>query len=278
MVSAEHGLFETVRSETDMSIARSSVSFVGTAIGYRTYGGAIIDDDITDCWYNTCQDLAGEVMSVVLRVDNAIEGVEDRQLFEEIYGVGDGDCGPEFQPGQRYLYGGGTFGAVPLPDPPTVEQLAHWRDLARLPAWPRPRDVSEVRGAFGVAPDEIVAALAAYRPSRAFVARIVQFRLDDASLTTTSPCNDQLAPECVAFKRRMVSLLVAPETAVAGEPPPGTTEVPFGGPFGWLDAPSQYLPATGRLLLVMGRFETYLLASPPDEAVLDEWRRAARAR
>lgn len=281
-------------------IASSRLSFVGTVVGFRTYTGDLIEQEIEDCWTEACVALMGQVMSVVFIVEHAIEGTEPGQFYEELYSVGDGDCGPLFSYGSRYIYTTAFAGSELLPDEPTPAQLDYWRSLVRPNPVPVPIDNPTDTGPDCLTrPEDIPAALAPLRafvinppwigppreielPRQAFVARIVALRLEDSTLTgDTSPCDDLASPECLAFRERIVSILIDTETIISGEAAIGRRELPI-----WGQAPENigcHLPRPGQIYLLGSIYGwggaaplRALLASPPDDAQLNQWREAAR--
>jgi hypothetical protein len=116
-------------------LADSRIAFVGTVRGFRNDATELVTRSI-DCWHDPdyaafeCEAFLSTVISVVLSVDHAIKGIEAARFYEEYYDTGDGDCGPDFEFGKRYLYTDQFFGVEELADEPTKDQLAHWRAAA----------------------------------------------------------------------------------------------------------------------------------------------------
>lgn len=103
----------------DENIAASQKAFIGTVRGFRSYSGEVIEKDI-ECWRDpsysdeACDALTSSVMTAILSVDHAIKGIEAGRFYEELYDTGDGDCGPWFSYGKRYMYNTRIFGVEEL--------------------------------------------------------------------------------------------------------------------------------------------------------------------
>lgn len=259
----------------DENIASSDRVFVGTVLGWRTYDGTLLEQSI-DCWDDAsytreqCDALLGSVMSVVLSVDHAIKGIESGRLYEELYDAGDGDCGPYFQFGKRYIYTSAIFGVDELPEEPTPQQLGYWAGLTE-PRSPelqeRPRPLCEPSD-----DSEVVADLA--RSDEAFVATVTSVRTDDTStVTDLSACRTPGSAACHALEDRVVSIQVDVQASVKGDTVLGHHEIGF-----W----SCPLPAIGQTYLLGGGSVGWYnldqprlpLSTPPTAADVEGWRLA----
>ncbi len=263
-------------------IATARVSFVGTVVGYRNSSGVLIEKNVQDCVMG-CRDLADGVITVVLSVEHQIEGVEAGRFYEVGYDLGDGDCGPWFEAGHRYLYTSTLFGSPELDAAPSAEQLAYWRSLVE----PNP-PLTTTHRVDGPEPDcvpppedDILTALAPYfgngyiSPEDAYVARVVQLRLDDATLTDdTSPCDDVATPDCAAFFRRIVTVVVDIEAVVSGDRALGQAEMIFAGSYS-RGPGAGCVPKVGlRHLMTDNGWPGFPLPDFPDEDQLNQWRAA----
>lgn len=259
----------------DDNIASSDRVFVGTVQGWRTYDGTLLEQSI-DCWDDAsyseerCDELLASVISVVLSVDHAITGIEPGRLYEELYGAGDGDCGPYFQFGKRYIYTNAIFGVDELPEEPTPQQLAHWASLIE----PRAPEVDDNPRPLCEPSDEstVIADLAS--SNDAFVGRVTSVRTDDAStVTDVSACRMPDSAACQALEDRVISIQVDVQASVKGDTGPGHHEIGF-----W----SCPLPPIGQTYLLGGSWDGWynldhprlLLSAPPSEADIEGWRLA----
>lgn len=270
----------------DENIAASTRTFVGTVKGWRTYSGDVLEQSI-DCWDDEtvsredCDALLNSIMSVILSVDHAIRGIEAGRLYEELYGTGDGDCGPYFQYGRRYIYNTGIFGVEELPLEPSDKLLEHWRNLK--PPEARHADVlhRQYERQCTTGDDaEVLADLA--ESTDAFVATVRSVRTDDTKLTEDlSVCVDQGTEACSAFAKTIVSVRIDIEHSIKADASRGLEvgeqEIGF-----WpVECP---LPVPGQQYLIGGFWNRAWvsldqprkpLSRPPSDAQLAAWRAAA---
>lgn len=264
----------------ERAVTAASRSFVGTVIAYRTTSGELIAGDPFVSDYDV-------LLSWVFRIDYAIEGMDPGvTLFEEPYA--ESSCGSYFSFGSRYIYSDGGWDSVFLPEEPTPDELAHWRTIAAADPAPEPEPPAAPDPGCLTPPEDILDALGRTRPTeqpiRAYIARVLGYRLDDTTLTADmSPCADPAAAACAAFERRITSIVVDIEAVVTGDPSAlGHRE--FIHPWSYFEACP--MPEPGQLyLLGVGRYEPahaaeprVLLATPPDAAQLAQWRAAGRVR
>lgn len=267
----------------DENIAASERVFVGTVKGFRLYSGEVIEKSI-ECWEDPaygpgeCEVFSWSIMTVILSVDHAIKGIGPGRLYEELYDAGDGDCGPWFQYGKRYIYNTAIFGVEELPDEPSEVLLDHWRSLQGPEvdsAGVLPQQFEQTCNT----PDELIAGDLA-RSNDAYVATVGKFRLDDTTLTDdVSACRDLASATCAAFTDRIIAVQVDAESLIKGEMQPGPGEIAF-----WRrECP---LPNPGERYLLGGYAPhswsnldqpRVLLSEPPTENQLAAWRLAGRA-
>lgn len=272
----------TGQPSLDDNIAASERAFVGTVQGFRSYSGEVIEKSI-ECWEDTsyspeeCDALGSSVMTVILSVDHAIKGIEPGRLYEELYDTGDGDCGPWFQYGKRYVYNTGIFGVEELPEEPSELLLEHWRGLPR----PKADSAGGLQPQFDQmcsTPDELIAGDLA-QSNDAYVATVRKFRLDDTTLTDdVSACSDPASAICVALMDRIIAVQVDAESLIKGEMRLGPGEITF-----WpRECP---LPKPGERYL-LGGYDAHswsnldqprvMLSEPPTAGQLAAWRLAGR--